>query len=255
MPLVARPTPWSSLDELGGCAAELLEEESRTVYGQLRQWVVGGVFSPGMRLSERELAQRLAVSRSPVRDALWRMHGEGLVSFQVRGGVHVRTLRPGEGRELAETISLLEAQAAGHAARVGDQIDLHLIQSAVEDMAEVGSATANLEPAAARKAETEADVRFHLAVANAAHNEFLRQEILRLYRIRRAAAGGAPSIVIAAADEWRTHAAILEAIEHGDATAANTAMAAHCRAALGVDEEHGTRETPRPKGSDLRRSG
>src|SRR5690349_270299 len=57
---------------------------SAAVYEQLREWLLSGVLAGGSVIQERRLADRLEVSRTPVREALQRLEGEGLLVRQDR---------------------------------------------------------------------------------------------------------------------------------------------------------------------------
>ena len=57
-------------------ARTLLREE---IYARIREWIVEGVLPPDTRLRDTEIAEALAVSRMPVREALRRLEDEGLV--------------------------------------------------------------------------------------------------------------------------------------------------------------------------------
>ena len=59
--------------------------------GELRELILGGALTPGTRLGEVELAERLGVSRTPVREALSRLAAEGLVEISPNRGARVAT--------------------------------------------------------------------------------------------------------------------------------------------------------------------
>ena len=52
---------------------------SREVHTKLRNWILEGTLSPGAQLRDKELAEQLGISRTPVREALLRLEDEGLV--------------------------------------------------------------------------------------------------------------------------------------------------------------------------------
>jgi DNA-binding GntR family transcriptional regulator len=62
------------------------------VYGALKQQMHDFALVPGDRFSEAELAQRLSVSRTPVREALFRLRNEGLLDVDARSGWYVRPI-------------------------------------------------------------------------------------------------------------------------------------------------------------------
>ena len=85
-------------------------------YSDLHRMVVFGELDPGIRVTEAELATRLGVSRTPVREALHRLEGDGLVIAQGRG-VRVRVMGIEEISELLDARSGLEGWALHQAAQ------------------------------------------------------------------------------------------------------------------------------------------
>jgi DNA-binding GntR family transcriptional regulator len=73
--------------------------------------IVGGTLAPGTRLVEGRLAERLGVSRTPVREALFRLHQEGFVLTASGRGFSVEPLDEKEARELFPILSALEGLA------------------------------------------------------------------------------------------------------------------------------------------------
>ena len=83
-----------------------------SVYDGLRDAVLDGRLAPGSKLSVPALAQRLEVSRSPVREAVARLIAEGLAVESPRRGAVVATITPADLAELYEVRSSLEGVAA-----------------------------------------------------------------------------------------------------------------------------------------------
>lgn len=77
----------------------------------LRQAILGGSLPPGTRLRQDALAQELAVSRMPVRSALFQLASEGLVDFHPHRGAVVRMLSASQIEEIYEIRLLLESYA------------------------------------------------------------------------------------------------------------------------------------------------
>lgn len=80
------------------------------VEGQLRQAILAGDFSPGERLLTVPLAERYAVSPTPLREVLHRFAGEGLVEFVPQKGARVSELTNRDAQELAELRAILDAE-------------------------------------------------------------------------------------------------------------------------------------------------
>ena len=93
-------------------------------YAQLRADIRGGKLMPGDRLRETEIADRLNVSRTPVREALKRLESEGLVVFSQPRGMTVAELAPGQVLELYAMREVLEGAAARFAAEHASALGL-----------------------------------------------------------------------------------------------------------------------------------
>lgn len=92
------------------------------VYGLLRQDIAAGVFRPGQRIFEKSLAERLGISRTPIREALLRLEIEGVVVCNSRRSYNVRTLTVDDICEIYETLGILEgAVATAVAAKLTDR--------------------------------------------------------------------------------------------------------------------------------------
>jgi DNA-binding GntR family transcriptional regulator len=89
-------------------------------YRTLRELIASGNLAPGTRIIETELADRLGVSRTPLRSALHRLRQEGWVTGTADGGKHLRlsvsSTTEADARELYEIIAALEGLAARWAA-------------------------------------------------------------------------------------------------------------------------------------------
>ena len=83
---------------------------------RLRQEILDGEISPGHLLAESAVAQRLGVSRVPVREALFTLEREGLVEFSDTGRAYVKDLTPHDFEELYVLRLALEPVAARLAA-------------------------------------------------------------------------------------------------------------------------------------------
>ncbi len=88
---------------------------SSDVHKELLADIIKGEFAPGQRLKDSELAERLGVSRTPVREALLRLEREGFITAQKHLGFSVKHLRESEIREVYPLVSLLECHALKNA--------------------------------------------------------------------------------------------------------------------------------------------
>lgn len=103
------------------------QNRSAEVYEALRQAIVEGEYRPNQRLIEADLAERLAVSRTPIRESMQRLAADGLVLSRRRGWV-VREHSVQEIRDIFEVRAALEGYAARLAASRATDDDLARIK-------------------------------------------------------------------------------------------------------------------------------
>lgn len=100
----------------------------------IRDGILEGRLRPGDRLKEDMLAKELAVSRTPVREAIAMLQAEGLLEAQQHRGAQVRSYTAGELEEIYDLRSILEGYAARRAAtRITDR-ELARLRTSVERM-------------------------------------------------------------------------------------------------------------------------
>lgn len=97
---------------------QLLREE---IYLTIRRWIVDGALLPGEKVRDMELAERLGVSRMPVREALTRLADEGFVEMAANRWTRVAPLDPEDARRIYPIVWSLEPLAVSLAApRLGE---------------------------------------------------------------------------------------------------------------------------------------
>lgn len=192
---------------------------SSYVYARLRADIAARTLRPGERLRENELAERLGVSRTPVREALQRLQSEGLIGFAPQRGLIVTDLTAGQVMEIYAMREVLEGAAARFAATSASAMEIDSIRRILE---RCGQAT----DAAVAEAE---NVRLHDAISAAAHNDYL----LRAMMVLRDALTLLGTTTLSApgrlASAHLEHAAIVAAITAGDPDGAEQATRAHIR--------------------------
>ncbi|MFA5527314.1 MAG: GntR family transcriptional regulator [Peptostreptococcales bacterium] len=87
------------------------------VFEEIRRSILSGELKPGQRLMEIELADRLGVSRTPIREAIRKLELEGLVAIEVRKGAYVSGISVSEMIDVLVVRSVLEGLAASLAAQ------------------------------------------------------------------------------------------------------------------------------------------
>jgi len=155
------------------------EKISRAIIRQVEDLILQGVLRPGDRLpAERELAERLDVSRPTLREALAEMETRGLIEARPGGGTYVAdALGSAFAPPLIELFASHDAALFDYIAFRRDLEGLAAEQAATQateaDLALIAAVFTRLEEAAARDAQAEAarlDAEFHMAVVEAAHN-------------------------------------------------------------------------------------
>lgn len=196
--------------------------QGQSAYRRLLADIKSGQLLPGARLRETELAERLGISRTPVREAIRQLEADGLVTHQARQGATIRNLDYAEVIELYEMRSVLEGTASRLAARMAQRVE-------VVELTELNDALATSEPGAAAQ---ELNRQFHRTLLDAARNRFLVKTMSALQKtllILGPTTLSDPTRPEAAAAE---HAAVIRAIAAHDGDAAEAAMRAHVEAAL-----------------------
>jgi DNA-binding GntR family transcriptional regulator len=182
--------------------------------------VFSGEFAPGVRLDEQQLAQRFAVSRTPVREALRLLATSGLIEIKPRRGAFVTEISAESLEELFVAMGELEATCARLAAMSmapTERRRLEALHERMGDLARTGDADAFAE----------ANHAFHTMIYAGAHNVMIAEMTaalrrrLALYRRVQFNLEGRPS---------RSHAehdAVVKAIVAGEANSAHAAMLRH----------------------------
>lgn len=151
------------------------------VFNTLRQAILRGELEPGERLMEIALAQKLGVSRTPIREAIRKLELEGLVVMIPRKGAEVACITEKDMRDVLEVRGTLEELAVSLACRnMNEEIINELVMAnKVFEAAVVSKDVVRI---------TDADVSFHDVIYKATDNQRLIQIINNLseqmYRYR-----------------------------------------------------------------------
>ncbi|WP_214403092.1 GntR family transcriptional regulator [Pseudonocardia lacus] len=112
---------------------------SERAVGELRELILHGAFPAGARLGEVELAERLGVSRTPVREALARLSAEGLVEIAPNRGARVTSWTVAELEAVFELRAVLEPRLTALAVPRATTADADALDELAERMVRVGS--------------------------------------------------------------------------------------------------------------------
>lgn len=199
---------------------------------QLHEQLAAGRWPVGTRLpAEPELAERLGVGRSTLREAVRALAHAGMLETRQGSGTYVRSLtaesgfqarlRRAEVLEVYEVREALEVQAARLAAARRTDADIAALRTSL-------AARDSARETARDSRFVEADLAFHRAVMAAAHNLLLTEMFDSFQAVLRdALTAVAGDRDLADVDVAPTHARLVAAIEAGDARAAEQATREH----------------------------
>ncbi|MGB5557289.1 MAG: GntR family transcriptional regulator [Paracoccaceae bacterium] len=195
--------------------------QGNSAYRRLLEEISRGDLLPGTRLRETELAERLGISRTPVREAIRQLETDGLVAHIPRQGATIRVLDYTEVIELYEMRAVLEGTAARLAARAASDLELDEL------------AALNNELAAAPDARTayELNRQFHMTLLDAAKNRYLIRSVNALQKTLLIIGPSTLTEADRASQAVKEHADLLDALKERDGTRAEALMRAHIEAA------------------------
>lgn len=189
----------------------------KDAYSLVLEAIDTGVYKPGDRLVESDLAERFGVSRTPIREALQRLETQSLLTRDGRSLI-VASLDHNQLAELYVVRAELEGLAANLAARHATPEEIRVLSDMVRDDHRLID-----DPTAMARANR----RFHKQIHLASHNRYLVQQLdlvhrsMALMATTSLAADGRPE------DALAEHQAIVSAIETRNADAAGEALRAH----------------------------
>jgi len=195
--------------------------QGRDAYERLVQEIRHGALKPGDRLVEADLATRLGLSRTPVREAIRQLESDGLVGHMPRAGASVRKLEYAEITELYEMRAVLEGTAARFAARAASEIEL----------AELAAINDEMRAASDSQTLYDANRQFHAVLLNAARNRYLVKSVEAVQKTLLILGPSTMEEGDRAAQAIAEHGHVLDALHARDGDAAEAAMRAHIEAA------------------------
>jgi len=213
-----------------------LGPRSQHAYADLKQRLLLGEFPLTQRLGEEALAAELGVSRTPVHEALSRLHAERLVVRQPTGGFFPATPAFAETRELYEVRLALEADAISRPLRSGEAHDRDELMALRDDW----EALEAPDGEGAQGADPEfvlLDEDFHVRLASAAGNHALTEllvqvnERIRPVRTHDFLSGGRIGLTI------EQHLGIVGALLADDEKQAGKLLATHIGESMAVVEQ------------------
>lgn len=192
------------------------------IFNSLREAIIVGELKPGERLMEVQLAEKMGVSRTPVREAIRKLELEGLVNMLPRKGAHVAELSVKDIMDVLEVRASLDGLATALAAqRIRDEElhELKHVQGQLITYVEKGNLQGSIKK----------DVEFHDIIYRSSRNEKLIQiannlrEQVHRFRVIFLKDYGSPKEII------KEHTEIFDAIQNRDADTSRTAADLHIK--------------------------
>lgn len=199
---------------------------SHQVVDDLRRDIIAGAFAPGSWLKTDELARRYSVSANPVREALWRLQGEGFVIANPNQGARIRVVDDDFVRNIFEIREALEPLFLRRFCYRATPTDLERLREAAANFAEIASQKSpDFGPL------NSANKAFHGIILEGEVNQQAIEVMQRYDGLVNATRSRLPNSPASLRSRVVQHADIVKAIEAGDADAAVAAGAAHVRSA------------------------
>jgi DNA-binding GntR family transcriptional regulator len=192
------------------------------VYESLRDAIWDGRIGIGERVREEEIARNLGVSRTPVREALQRLHQRGLLVFGAGRGLTVASLSQHQVLQLYAMREILEGSAARFAAEHATAPEIAVLWRLQKELCKPDHDTMAL---------VTLNRRLHQAIYEAAHNQYLIQTLSVLHdslALLHSTTFRVPSRRLESDEE---HRQIVEAIEQHNPDRAEEAARQHIRQA------------------------
>lgn len=191
-----------------------------SAYERIKEAILGGALRPLERISEAEVATRLGLSRTPVREAFGLLAAEGLIVVVPQRGSFVSQLRIDDILEIYQIRMPLECMAARIAAETLDEAMLAELERLVEiEAARQGSRTA--------RGSLENNFEFHRIIVECVRNRRLKALVGQLQSQVHRARMLWPSTLRRLDETWKEHAELVSALRARDPDRAEEAMRTH----------------------------
>lgn len=195
---------------------------NKDAYTLILEAIDSGLYRPGDRLVESELAERLGVSRTPVREALQRLETQSLLARDGRSLI-VASLDHNQMAELYVVRAELEGLAAKLAAKHATTEEKRVLQEMVDEDREILGDPSKL---------ARANRRFHKQIHLASHNRYLVQQLDLVHRSMALMATTSLAAEGRGEEAMQEHQAIVDAIVHGHEAEAYDRLREHISAAF-----------------------
>lgn len=201
------------------------------VYEQIKLAIRSGEISTEDRIVQEKLAEQFEISRTPVREALFRMEQEGILEVAGRGGFRIRKLSLDEIRELYDTRCAIEAHAARLLADNGNKPLYDQLRETIANAEDLSNITV--------EAYFQANFQVHRAIVEAAGNRYLLELTDNIWNRGSSFTLFATIQSVDLSKSLGGHLALIDAIESKNGSHAAEVMIAHIHEGLTLQVESG----------------
>ena len=195
----------------------LIRQQNKDAYSLILEAIDVGIYKPGDRLVESDLADSFGVSRTPIREALQRLETQSLLTRDGRSLI-VSSLDHSQMAELYIVRAELEGLAANLAAKHATSEEVKVLQDMVDSDRKI-----TLDPSALAKSNR----RFHKQIHLASHNRFLIKQLDLVHRSMALMATTSLAVDGRGAVAVEEHQAIVTAIAQGSSEEASAKLRDH----------------------------
>jgi DNA-binding GntR family transcriptional regulator len=197
--------------------------DKNSIYDDIKEQIISEKLQPGQWLIERELCSAYGLSRTPVREVLWKLLADGFLEQAPNKGFVVRRLSLEQIFEIFQAREAIEGMAARLAAsRWDDAVFASRLAGIRKDLVKV-----NVEQEVARSVEL--GRKLHRAIMEAAHNHLMDEISVRLNNLTALTSNITKKSTAIEKQSLEAHCRIIDALLEGDEEKSEKVMREHLR--------------------------
>ena len=197
--------------------------DKHSIYDDIKEQIISEKLQPGQWLIERELCSAYGLSRTPVREVLWKLLADGFLEQAPNKGFVVRRLSLEQIFEIFQAREAIEGMAARLAAsRRDDAVFASRLAGIRKDLVKV-----NVEQEVTRSVEL--GRKLHRAIMEAAHNHLMDEISVRLNNLTALTSNITKKSTAIEKQSLEAHCRIIDALLEGDEEKSEKVMREHLR--------------------------